>query len=123
VDKAYYLSTNPDVAEAGLDPVVHYAHTGWREGRDPNPWFHTRSYLAANLDVAAAGVNPLAHYVEIGFVDGRLEAEPAVGEKLPVSSNADIAERPASYSPSNCIINRFISDMRMRRFALLEHMQ
>ncbi len=28
---------------------------GWREGRDPAPWFSAEGYLAANPDVAAAG--------------------------------------------------------------------
>jgi hypothetical protein len=32
-DGDFYLSANPDVANAGLDPVAHYLQFGWREGR------------------------------------------------------------------------------------------
>jgi hypothetical protein len=37
VDPAWYLARNPDVAEAGMDPVLHYLHHGAQEGRAPNP--------------------------------------------------------------------------------------
>jgi hypothetical protein len=37
VDPAWYLAHNPDVAEAGMDPVLHYLHYGAEEGRAPNP--------------------------------------------------------------------------------------
>src|SRR5206468_836762 len=42
--RAWYLAVNPDVAEAGLDPVEHYVSAGWREGRDPHPLFDTDWY-------------------------------------------------------------------------------
>lgn len=32
-DPCEYLAANPDVAAAGVDPVAHYQHFGWREGR------------------------------------------------------------------------------------------
>jgi 2-polyprenyl-3-methyl-5-hydroxy-6-metoxy-1,4-benzoquinol methylase len=34
-DSKYYLSNNPDVAKAGVDPLVHYLRGGRREGRLP----------------------------------------------------------------------------------------
>lgn len=71
VDANYYLARNPDVMAAGADPAEHYWHMGWREGRDPNPWFQTDDYLRANPDVRAAGVNPLWHYVTQGRGEGR----------------------------------------------------
>jgi hypothetical protein len=40
VDPAWYLARNPDVAEAGMDPVLHYLHHGAEEGRAPNPALH-----------------------------------------------------------------------------------
>lgn len=70
-DRGFYLSQNPDVAAAGMDPLVHYEAYGWREGRDPSLLFSTRSYLEANPDVAAAGVNPLEHYLNHGQAEGR----------------------------------------------------
>jgi len=32
-DPIWYLEANPDVAQAGFDPWVHYSRSGWREGR------------------------------------------------------------------------------------------
>ena len=64
---------NPDVAKAGLNPLVHYLTIGHAEGRDPNPDFSGDGYLKANPDVAEAGINPLVHYV----VNGRNEGRPA----------------------------------------------
>ena len=66
-----YFANNPDVVRAGLDAATHYDAHGWREGRDPNPYFSTSGYLAANPDVAAAGINPLDHYLRQGWREGR----------------------------------------------------
>ena len=75
-DPVYYLRHNPDVAAAGVDPLLHFQIFGWREGRDPNALFDTAGYLAAYQDVAAAGVNPLDHYNAFGWHEGR---DPSVG--------------------------------------------
>lgn len=70
-DGAWYLRQYPDVAAAGLDPLVHFAENGWREGRDPGPSFRTSAYLKVNPDVAGTGRNPLLHYIEYGRSEGR----------------------------------------------------
>jgi Ca2+-binding RTX toxin-like protein len=70
-DALYYLSRNPDVFQAGVDPLLHYNVAGRYEGRDPNAFFDTSGYLAANPDVAAAGINPLDHYHNSGWHEGR----------------------------------------------------
>jgi hypothetical protein len=70
-DADFYLAHNADVAEAGLDPLVHWVRCGAREGRDPGPHFCTSFYLEHNPDVAASGTNPLAHYLQCGAVEGR----------------------------------------------------
>lgn len=70
-DPAYYLARNPDVAAAGVDPLLHYFTYGWKEGRDPSAYFDTNYYLKQNLDVAAAGVNPLLHFEAYGWKEGR----------------------------------------------------
>ncbi|MEN0653300.1 MULTISPECIES: hypothetical protein [Hyphobacterium] len=36
-DGQWYLAANPDVAEAGLDPALHYVAAGAREGRAAGP--------------------------------------------------------------------------------------
>ncbi len=70
-DTNYYLSHNPDVAAAHIDPLLHYENNGWHEGRDPSAQFSTNKYLAAYSDVKAAGLNPLLHYVVSGQAEGR----------------------------------------------------
>ena len=67
----YYLSHNPDVAAAHVDPLLHYEASGWKEGRDPSAQFSTNKYLAAYSDVKAAGVDPLLHFVASGQAEGR----------------------------------------------------
>ncbi|MCA1704931.1 MAG: hypothetical protein LC808_17365, partial [Actinobacteria bacterium] len=62
-DRGFYLASNPDVAEAGVDPLMHFIENGWRAGRDPSPDFSIRRYLEARPGVRSAGVNPLLHYV------------------------------------------------------------
>ena len=67
----YYLSRNPDVAAARLNPVRHFEQYGWREGRDPSAQFSTVQYLAAYSDVRAASLNPLEHFLVYGQAEGR----------------------------------------------------
>jgi hypothetical protein len=70
-DARFYCERNPDVAQAGVDPLVHYLSNGAAEGRDPHPLFDTSFYLESNPDVAQAGVNPLGHYLSNGAAEGR----------------------------------------------------
>ncbi|WP_331293313.1 MULTISPECIES: hypothetical protein [Methylobacterium] len=70
-DPAYYLDRNPDVREAGLDPLQHFLEHGWKEGRDPSAGFSITGYLAANPDVAASEQNPLLHFLQNGLAEGR----------------------------------------------------
>lgn len=71
VDDDWYRNTYPDVAAAGVSPVMHYLHHGWREGRDPNPWFPTWGYRSAYSDVADAKICPLVHFMQEGAAQGR----------------------------------------------------
>jgi hypothetical protein len=71
VDPAFYRAVNPDLDRPEIDPVRHYVQSGWREGRDPAPWFSNRGYLAANRDVARSGIEPLYHYLTVGRREGR----------------------------------------------------
>lgn len=70
-DAAWYLAENPDVAEMGMDPALHYLWLGARLGRNPSPRFDADAYLALNSDVAEAGANPLLHYLRHGRLEGR----------------------------------------------------
>ena len=71
-DQEWYLTRNPDVAQAGVDPMEHYLLSGGLEGRDPSSWFDSKWYLTQNPDVAKAGMNPLIHYLGWGNAEGRL---------------------------------------------------
>lgn len=49
----------------------HYFRTGWREGRDPSPYFSTTWYLTTYPDVRAADLCPLTHFLMHGAQEGR----------------------------------------------------
>jgi len=70
-DRAYYLLHNPDVKQAGVDPLAHFLNQGWQEGRNPSSVFDTRFYLTTYPDVRQAGTNPLLHYLHFGQSEGR----------------------------------------------------
>lgn len=75
----WYLSKNPDVAEAvargELTAQQHFELYGKAEGRAPSPLFDTQWYLSQNSDVAdavAAGLTTAYdHFVSYGSSEGR----------------------------------------------------
>jgi hypothetical protein len=71
-DETFYLCSYPDVADAGIDPIVHYLEHGSEEGRNPSASFDTRTYLNLHPDVAAhpERLNPLVHYIKLGRAQG-----------------------------------------------------
>jgi hypothetical protein len=91
LDAAFYRTIYPDIGDG--DPVRHYVASGWREGRDPAPWFSTRDYLAANPDVAKAGWNPFSHFLTRGRREGR-EAPPSPRGGDYISHRLAIGEAP-----------------------------
>ncbi|MFA7668253.1 MAG: hypothetical protein WCX93_02785 [Burkholderiaceae bacterium] len=90
IDANWYLSQNPDIAASGVDPITHYMHWGWKEGRDPNRLFDTDWYLATNQDVAGAGVNPFEHYMLYGWKEGR-DPSPSFDTSHYLDTHVDIA--------------------------------
>ncbi|MFC3068722.1 hypothetical protein [Phenylobacterium soli] len=70
LDASFYRTVYDDIGP-GVDALRHYLLQGWREGRDPAPWFSTRRYLEAHPDVAKAGGEPLHHYLTKGRSEGR----------------------------------------------------
>jgi hypothetical protein len=90
--ESYYLSQNPDVAAAGIDPAKHYYHSGWREGRNPNKTFDTRYYLEANDDVLKAGLNPFWHYLAAGRKEQRVASRPG-GYRRSIIDSARVPEK------------------------------
>jgi hypothetical protein len=91
-DAAFYLGMNPDVGEAGADPLDHFLVTGWREGRDPTAWFSVRDYLEAYPDIVQAGENPFVHYLLAGRAEGRVTRH-ELGFRYEILSNLAPVER------------------------------
>lgn len=71
----WYLKTYPDVAAENFDPVLHYHLHGWRELRDPSPFFSTSEYLQHFPAVREANINPLLYYVTIGELEGNFASD------------------------------------------------
>ena len=59
-DAQYYLLHNPDVAAAGVDPLLHYNTVGWHEGRNPNALFRHRGLSRALRRRRGRGHQPAA---------------------------------------------------------------
>lgn len=72
-DSSFYQATNPDLPK-NTDFFVHFMEVGWRERRDPAPWFSVEHYLLCHEDVAEADQNPFTHYVLWGCREGRVIA-------------------------------------------------
>ncbi|MBI5966100.1 MAG: polysaccharide pyruvyl transferase family protein [Chloroflexi bacterium] len=68
----WYLAQNLDIAQAGMDPAIHFLQHGGLEERDPSPQFSSSWYLNTNQDVKNARVNPLLHYLKHGRREGRI---------------------------------------------------
>ena len=108
LDCAFYRAANPDLADSGLDPIGHYVASGWREGRDPAPWFSTRAYVEAYPELARAGWNPLHHYLTVGRREGREVARSALADAY-LLGHARRGEAPA-WSFETPIDSRQIAD-------------
>ncbi|WP_186424465.1 hypothetical protein [Pannonibacter sp. I15F10I1] len=87
-----YLTANPDVAAAGVNPFTHFMNFGAKEGRAPSATFPSfasfddKAYLAANADLAAAGITTknaaYEHFVKHGQFESRPGA-PVVDSGVP----------------------------------------
>ena len=93
-DTEYYLAAYPDIAKANVDPLLHFLHSGWREGRNPSLQFDTGYYLSVNSDVRDAGVNPFWHYLICGKVEGRLPRRPGGYRRQIIDAATEQAKRP-----------------------------
>lgn len=79
-DAAYYLETQPDVANCLPNATysqafTHFVANGATEGRDPSPLFKTRYYLETYPQVkarlAAKDFNSaIEHFLEVGMAEG-----------------------------------------------------
>ena len=60
-----YLNEQKDVRESGLDPIYHYVNYGYKENRNPTPYFYNKYYTEKYLSNTEFW-NPLTHYILIG---------------------------------------------------------
>ncbi|MAR01133.1 MAG: hypothetical protein CMI00_11450 [Oceanospirillaceae bacterium] len=70
-DPVFYLKENPDVREAGIDPIEHFNAAGDSELRRPNAYFYPEYYLQKNEDVRNGPLPPFAHFREFGWKEKR----------------------------------------------------
>jgi glycosyltransferase involved in cell wall biosynthesis len=94
-DAGWYLWSHPEVEASGEDPLRHYLRAGWKEGRDPSPFFSIAWYFEANPDVHAAGSEPLSHYIDHGVVEGR-DPHPLFKGRWYLQQNNDVAQSGAN---------------------------
>jgi len=98
-NEVFYLTQNPDVKQAGMDPIQHYLAYGAEEGRNPSRHFDTAYYLENNPDVANSGFNPLIHYIRHGEKEGRLPCDPGKEKELKVSVIIGVYQGAAYLKP------------------------
>lgn len=75
----FYLTANPDIVAAKMNPLWHYVIAGRAEGRLPRrdpesecrDLFDAKYYLETYPDIAAAGVDPYKHFANHGWTEGR----------------------------------------------------
>lgn len=71
-DRKWYLEQYKDVAESGIDPLSHFALSGWKEGRSPSEKFPNALYLFFNPEVRQNGLNSILDFTFKGFSQNSL---------------------------------------------------
>lgn len=70
LDRDIYRMLHPDVAEAGVDPFVHYVQDGYKEGRTPHPLLDHGYYTKVYPETARYAQSILEHYMRFGAAKG-----------------------------------------------------
>ena len=70
-DGDWYASHYIDVAQAEIDPLLHFVGWGAKERRNPSAFFDVDWYLRTYEDVRTAEINALTHYILFGAREGR----------------------------------------------------
>ena len=111
-DSDWYLANNPDVVQAGMDPLRHYLVDGGFEGRDPCPDFSSSWYLQEYRDVAISGENPLVHYLKDGKAEGRPIKKSSMSSRV---VNQSVGEKKLGTRPSLITLMRQITPARIKK--------
>ncbi len=69
-DSRYYLRLYPDVAESGIDPILHYLRDGYKEFRQPGELFDVQYYHKTLPELVDQDKNPLLHFLRTGYRQG-----------------------------------------------------
>lgn len=69
-DERFYLRANPDVAESGMEPFLHYLRHGWREGRDPSDRFSVDFYAGTKFRDGEMTREPVLDFLLRGRDEG-----------------------------------------------------
>lgn len=99
-DAEYYQEQNPEVAEAGIDPLYHYVRYGAAQGLDPNPFFNSREYVEQYPE--AADEIPLLHFARHGVWQSSIPPQPVLPESVPPQSVTpeSVAPQPVAPQPA-----------------------
>lgn len=67
-DERFYLAGNPDIPASGMSALYHFLRFGWKEGRDPHPYFNVSYYLRQMpVDSTRHFSDPLTHFISEGW--------------------------------------------------------
>ena len=61
-----------------LDQCLHYIYKGWKENKNPNPYFNSNYYLKSTKAAKDSGLNPLVYFVNYGLDKGEIKVNPSV---------------------------------------------
>lgn len=85
-DETWYRSQYPDVAKNWKgDIAFHYLENGWKEKRNPGPYFDGNRYLRLYKKYMDEAMNPLLHYEKYGKSMG---IEPIPTEYMAIKHSA-----------------------------------
>lgn len=92
-DPEYYLERHPELARAGINPLVHYVLVGAAADCDPHPLFDSAHYRAG---IAAQGGepprDPLAHYLR--GPQRAISPHPLFDARFYLAAHPEVAARP-----------------------------
>lgn len=66
LDVDWYMTSYPDVKAQNIDPLTHFCFHGWKEGRQPNPYFDVSWYSRTYSTELRTDENPLVHFIRSG---------------------------------------------------------
>ena len=99
-DARYYLDRYADVAQSGMDPLLHYVDHGAAELRRPSKRFDTNFYVKTTPETG--GLNPLVHFLRHGLKANRptlpqpfFYKEKKRRPNLPPPAKRSLYERPS----------------------------